>query len=544
VPDATDLRPGDPEQVAGYRVLRRLGAGGQGVVFLATAPSGERVAIKQLRFDDQDDRARQQFVKEVSAARLVAPFCTAQVLDADLDGPSPYVVSEFIDGPSLQQRIERRGPITGSALPRLAIGTATALAAIHQAGVVHRDFKPANVMLAVDGPRVIDFGIARDLSTDTTVTSRVFGTPAYMAPEQLRGERVGPATDLFAWASVMAFAATGRAPFEAPHVAAVMHRISSVEPELVGVPAELVVVLRRCLAKDPAARPTAQQVVALLLGRPVPERDASDATTVLAEATDLVHAGAVQATTQDPPATRVEPSGRPVSAPPAHQQAPTRGGAAPPPIAPWGQGTVDVDRAARTRRKGGLARSAGVLAVVTAAVVAIWVIGLRETGDDPGREGRTPVSGPSSSTGRAGAPTPTSAEATAGPTVAPTTTTTSAPTATEDGTVPPVFDGTWEGTAVQPDGAEKSWTVEIDLDEGKSDGRMKLDSLDCEADLTVESATDTSLQLTASLTKDRRRQCAADAVVRLTRLSATQVSFLWEDVAVPGNRATALLRLR
>src|SRR4051794_1972482 len=353
MPEVTDLRPGDPEEIAGYRVVGRLGAGGQGVVYLAIGPSGERVAIKQLRFGPQDERARQQFAKEVAAARLVAPFCTAQVLDADLDGPAPYVVSEYIDGLSLQQRVERRGPMSGATLHRLAIGTATALAAIHQVGVVHRDFKPANVMLAHDGPRVIDFGIARDLSTETTVTSRVFGTPAYMAPEQLRAERVGPATDLFAWASVIAFAATGRPPFEAPHMVAVMHRISTGEPDLTGVPADLIPVLRRCLDKDPAARPTAQQTLALLLGRPAPEHDAADATQVLTEATGLVHAAAVSATTQDPPVAWPAPTlqypraGTTAQYPAAHPTAQNavpvaaaRADRAPDPVRPWGEGNL------------------------------------------------------------------------------------------------------------------------------------------------------------------------------------------------------------
>lgn len=140
----------------------------------------------------EDERSREQFAKEVAAARRVAPFCTAQILDFDLEAQPPYVISEFIEGPSLQQYVEAHGPLSGTRLQRLAIGTATALAAIHQAGVVHRDMKPANVMMSPEGPRVIDFGIARDLSNDTTKISKLFGTPAYMSPEQLRGERIVP----------------------------------------------------------------------------------------------------------------------------------------------------------------------------------------------------------------------------------------------------------------------------------------------------------------------------------------------------------------
>ncbi|MBT0773794.1 protein kinase [Kineosporia sp. J2-2] len=288
MPDATELRTGDPAEVAGYRIVRRLGQGGQGVVFLGLNPDGERVAIKQLRLEDE--RSRQQFAKEVAAARRVAPFCTARIITFDLEGESPYVVSEFIEGPSLQRLVRDSGPIAGTRLERLAIGTVTALAAIHQAGVVHRDFKPANVMMSPEGPRVIDFGIARDLSSETTVTSRIFGTPAYMAPEQIRAERVSPQTDMFAWASVMAFAATGRAPFDAQHMMAVVHRITTMEPQLDGVPAGLVDVLTTCLHKDARRRPTAQQALAMLLGRPTPAYDVTDAGPVLAEASRIAQA--------------------------------------------------------------------------------------------------------------------------------------------------------------------------------------------------------------------------------------------------------------
>jgi serine/threonine protein kinase len=333
VPDVTDLRPGDPERIAGYRVLSRLGSGGQGVVFLAAAASGDLVAIKLLLHGPEDTQARLQFAKEVAAARLVAPFCTAQVVDAQLDVDAPYVVSEFIAGPSLQQHIQRNGPLHGTTLQRMAIGTVTALAAIHQAGVVHRDFKPANVMISPEGPRVIDFGIARDLSTETTVTSRVFGTPAYMSPEQLRADIVGPATDMFAWASVITYAATGRAPFDAPHIMAVMYRISSGEPDLSGVPADLIDVLRHCLAKDPTQRPTAQQALAQLLGRPAVQRDQTDPSMVLAEATGLVRpvdSGPVGAagTGERPPFEQ-----QPFQQPPFAQQ-PSSGSTADQPV--WG----------------------------------------------------------------------------------------------------------------------------------------------------------------------------------------------------------------
>ncbi|GAA0948349.1 hypothetical protein GCM10009550_24590 [Actinocorallia libanotica] len=202
------------------------------------------------------------FQREVAAARKVAPFCTAQIVEV---GPD-FIVTEYIDGPSLREVIERSGPLTGPSLYRLAVGTATALAAIHQAGVVHRDFKPGNVLLGPDGPRVIDFGIARQLDATLSATSAVLGTPSYMAPEQVSGQRVMPAADVFAWASTLTFAATGQPPFGQDTVPAIMHRILNAAPDLGLVDRPLHELLTACLAKDPARRPDMQQVLTRLLG--------------------------------------------------------------------------------------------------------------------------------------------------------------------------------------------------------------------------------------------------------------------------------------
>jgi serine/threonine protein kinase len=275
-----DLQPSDPRSLGDYLMLGRLGAGSQGVVYLAATPSGHRVAIKQLILGTENERNRRQFAKEVAAARLVAPFCTAQLIDIQLEGPTPYLVSEYIEGLSLQQKVAQDGPLTEGALQRLAVGTATALVAIHTAGVVHRDLKPANVMLSPEGPRVIDFGIARDLSAETTITARVFGTPVYMSPEQLNSEPVHAAADIFAWASVIIFAATGHPPFAADHIMAIAYRITTGDPTLTGVPAELLPLLRSCLDKDPGRRPTAHDVLAQLLGRG--ENDVADPAPLLA----------------------------------------------------------------------------------------------------------------------------------------------------------------------------------------------------------------------------------------------------------------------
>ncbi|MEU7836272.1 serine/threonine-protein kinase [Nonomuraea sp. NPDC049129] len=253
-------RPGDPLRLGGYLIVGRLGQGGQGVVYLAEKPGGERVAIKLMAGGVAGgvDRTAQ---RELAAARQVAEFCTARVITADLDHDPPYVVSEYIDGPSL----EEVAPLRGTSLTRLAIGTVTALTAIHRAGVVHRDFKPGNVLMAQDGPRVIDFGIAR-LSGLTATKSGLAGTPRYMAPEQFGDGPVGPPADVFAWGSTMAYAATGQAPFGGDTIAAVAYRILQGEPDLGDLAEPLRGIVARCLAKDPAARPTARGVLLELLG--------------------------------------------------------------------------------------------------------------------------------------------------------------------------------------------------------------------------------------------------------------------------------------
>ncbi|WP_237104477.1 serine/threonine-protein kinase, partial [Nonomuraea sp. MG754425] len=252
------LREDDPTAAGSYRLLGRLGSGGQGTVYLGQAADGRTVAVKVLREGAGIDG---RLAKEIEAARRVEPFCIAQVLDASLSGPRPYIVTEYVEGPSLQQA----GRHGGADLQRLAVATATALAAIHQAGVVHRDFKPANVLLGPGGPRVIDFGIARAMDDAVTHTSSVVGTPAYMSPEQLAGQPVGPASDVFAWASVMVWAGAGTPPFGQDTLPAIINRILHNEPQLGDLPQPLRSIVYACLAKDPQRRPTMRDVILRLL---------------------------------------------------------------------------------------------------------------------------------------------------------------------------------------------------------------------------------------------------------------------------------------
>ncbi|MFI6299410.1 protein kinase [Nonomuraea sp. NPDC050790] len=262
------MTPSDPRQIEDYLLSEVLGRGGQGSVYLGEDSVGGKVAVKLLHtsFAGESDALR-RFTREAETARRVAPFCTARVLAVGVAEARPYIVSEFVPGPSLEQLVREQGVRSGSGLERLAVATLTALAAIHHAGVVHRDFKPNNVIMGPEGPVVIDFGISRAL--EQTATSSVMGTPAFMAPEQFAGT-AGPATDMFSWASTMIYAATGRIAFRGDTMPAVMHAILTSEPDLSGMPEGLRALVARCLAKDPLVRPSAEELLGQLTGRGLP----------------------------------------------------------------------------------------------------------------------------------------------------------------------------------------------------------------------------------------------------------------------------------
>ncbi|MEU8797868.1 serine/threonine-protein kinase [Spirillospora sp. NPDC048819] len=295
------LRSGDPDRLGPYALIGRVGEGGQGTVFLGTDEDGRQVAIKLLHAElTSDDKARARFLRELEVAKQVAPFCTAQVIDADADGDRPYIVSEYVRGPSLNQHVLGGGPLGGAALDRLAVGTATALSAIHQAKIVHRDFKPHNVLIGPDGPRVIDFGVARAISGGTTLTSRVIGTPSYMSPEQIGGDEVGTPSDVFCWAATLVFAATGEPPFGQDTIPAVINRILHEEPDLGDLRGPLRELVLDCLEKDPAHRPGARQVLMRLLGHEEASPAAASAAPAApasggTDATAMLAAGSVRA---------------------------------------------------------------------------------------------------------------------------------------------------------------------------------------------------------------------------------------------------------
>jgi serine/threonine protein kinase len=265
-----ELLPADPRQLGPYRLVGRLGRGGMGTVYLAETENGEQAAVKVINPElAHDSLFRDRFRREVDSARRVRRFCTAPVLDANLEGDQLYIVTDYVNGPSLDDFIGGNGPMHGANLEHLAVGVATALTAIHSAGVVHRDLKPANVLLSSMGPRVIDFGIARALDSlaQATRTGQFVGTPAYMAPEVIMGETTTAAADVFAWGAVVAYAGTGRAPFGAPTVPAIFYNVTQGAPQLDGLDPAMRPLVERALDKDPAQRPTAQQLLDGLVGQ-------------------------------------------------------------------------------------------------------------------------------------------------------------------------------------------------------------------------------------------------------------------------------------
>ncbi|WP_237108023.1 serine/threonine-protein kinase, partial [Nonomuraea sp. MG754425] len=262
------LTVGDPVIIGRYLLLGRLGTGGMGVVYLAEHPQGGLVALKTphvVHLNDATLRAR--FAEEVAFSRRLVPFCTAAVIEDGTDRERPYLVTEYLPGPALSQVVTATGPLPPDLAHGVALGVAAALVAVHEAGLVHRDLKPGNVLLSAKGPRVIDFGIARDVDTLAahTQAGQVMGSPGWVAPERLTGGVALPASDVFAWGCLVAFAATGQHPFGGGEPDVLTRRILFEPPRLEGVPAMLRPAVAAALAKEPADRPGAAGLLRALL---------------------------------------------------------------------------------------------------------------------------------------------------------------------------------------------------------------------------------------------------------------------------------------
>jgi len=259
-----ELQPDDPGRIGPYRLRGVLGSGGMGRVFLGASADGQLVAVKVIRADlASDPEFRARFRREVTVARKVSSRFTVPLIDADVDGPVPWLATGYVPGPSLADAVTEHGPLPARSVLELAAGLAEGLSAVHAAGVVHRDLKPSNVLLAQDGPRVIDFGISVAAETSPlTRTGLLIGSPGYMSPEQVEGRDVGSASDIFSLGAVLAFAATGEAPFGSGSAPTLAYRAVYRQVNLDRVPAEVRPLVERCLAKDPGQRPTARDLMA------------------------------------------------------------------------------------------------------------------------------------------------------------------------------------------------------------------------------------------------------------------------------------------
>jgi hypothetical protein len=386
-----------------------------GRVYLGRSPGGRRVAIKVIRpelAEDADFRAR--FAREVSAARKVSGIFTSSVVDADLNGPVPWLATSYIAGPSLADAVAARGPLSEVVVLRLAAGLAEGLTVIHAAGVVHRDLKPSNVLLADDGPRLIDFGISRSMETSAlTQTGTVVGSPGFMSPEQTQGREVGPPSDIFSLGAVLTFAATGEGPFGHGTTVALLYRVVSSQPNTAGLPGALRILAEHCLAKDPSQRPTAAQLLAWLsepssAAYPLPPAPVYPVTELAAGPAAPPVAGQVVPRGNAP--ERVPTASRPelrvvYDEPPAHPQ--SRGDRLPAspasrfdrpvaaPVPPW-----DGRAAAPTRQRP--ARRGWLIAIAAAAVLVSAGAGALVAGKIGPGHGRSPASpgtpGPAAST--------------------------------------------------------------------------------------------------------------------------------------------------
>ena len=270
------LQPSDPAHIGPHRVLARLGAGGMGAVYLARTPEGRLAAVKVTHQElAQDERFRARFSRETRTAQMVRGPFTPRVLSVGTEGETPWMATEYVPGPTLGEAVAADGPLPEGSLRVLTLGLARALQAVHTAGLMHRDLKPGNVLLSPRGPQVIDFGIARAVEgTVLTKTGEAFGTPAYTAPETVLGREQSPASDVFALAGIVVFAASGRPPFGRKPSAQVLRRIVDAEPALEGVPeGTLRDLVTRCLAKEPADRPSADEIVRILSAEPLPSAE-------------------------------------------------------------------------------------------------------------------------------------------------------------------------------------------------------------------------------------------------------------------------------
>jgi serine/threonine protein kinase len=406
-----ELQPDDPGRIGPYRLRGVLGAGGMGRVFLGAGSDGQLVAVKVIRGDlAMDSEFRARFRREITVARKVSSRFTAPLIDADIDDPVPWLATAYVPGPSLADAVTEHGPLPARSVLELAAGLAEGLSAIHAAGVVHRDLKPSNVLLAQDGPRVIDFGISVAAETSPlTRTGLLIGSPGYMSPEQVEGREVGAASDIFSLGSVLTYAATGEAPFGSGSAPTLAYRAVYREVNLDRVPAEVRGLIQRCLAKDPGQRPAARDLMFAAGAGAVPPTERW-----LPEAVTRTFTGLPETGSRTVTSARLSPAAQP---------------------APGRLGRHDARRRRRLARPLTIASLvAGLLAASAAGGIALAASAHQSSGAHTGQAMYAPSTSPASSAPATPARSAPSAAATAP--AAPTTASTT-PTATSTMTTSP-----------------------------------------------------------------------------------------------------------
>jgi eukaryotic-like serine/threonine-protein kinase len=408
----------DPRRIGPYRIFAQLGRGGMGRVFLAGAPDGRLVALKLVHVQHVEEPGfRERFRREVAASRRVSGAYTAPVVDADVETEIPWLVTVFVPGPSLRQAVDAAGPLPPENAARLAAGLATALGEIHAVGLVHRDLKPSNVLLAADGPRVIDFGVARVTDGNTselTHTGYLVGSPGYMSPEQAESKALSPASDIFSLGAVVYMACTGIEPFMGASTPATLYNVVHAEPDLTVVPEQLREVIAACLAKDPADRPTPEQVLALIGDVPAVTRTWPEAVHALIAEQDRAVVEALRDGGASPDVAVVPMlPDDPISATGARPAEPaTAFGSRAPQDSTFG-GTGGRDRRPRRALTAVLAVAALAVGGTAAAVVGTGSSGSPTAASPPASSSAEPIAGPSTpQTSDLPAPAPSETDAT------------------------------------------------------------------------------------------------------------------------------------
>jgi eukaryotic-like serine/threonine-protein kinase len=434
-----ELQPDDPGRIGPYRLCGILGAGGMGRVFLGVSVDGDQVAVKVIRADlAMDPEFRARFRREVTVARKVSSRFTAPLIGADADGSVPWLATAYVTGPSLADAVAQRGRLPAASVLELAAGLAEGVSAIHSAGVIHRDLKPSNVLLAQDGPRVIDFGISVAAETSPlTRTGLLIGSPGYMSPEQLEGREVGPASDIFSLGAVLAFAATGEAPFGNGSAPTLAHRAVYRQVNLDRVPAEVRGLIDRCLAKDPGQRPTARDLMFAAGAGAIPPTERWMPTPL---ARTFIELPAAQGGSRTVTSARLSPVSQPASGRPGRHQGQRRQQRRPLAIASVVVGILAASTAGGIAVAGCTSQTVGVHPVSSAITSA-------PTTSAPSTS-PTAIVAPSTSTSTStSAPATASATPTASATATPTAIMTGTPTASPTATGTPTATATATATA-------------------------------------------------------------------------------------------------